>query len=92
MATNYIAVRVDDESNAEAWWDALTERYPNVARSLRRNDAAVISAPLYDELAALPGFEGGPEHAPCALIDCGGEGDQWADVVAGRHEVFDALS
>lgn len=90
--TNYIAVRVDDENNADAWWGALTERYPNFARSLRRNGAAVIAAPLYAEVADLTGFSGGPDYAPDALIDCGNEGDQWGDVVAGRHEVFDALS
>jgi hypothetical protein len=34
----------------------------------------------------------GPAHAPAALIDCGSEGDRWADVVGGRHSVFENLS
>lgn len=91
-AKSYIAVRVDGENNAARWWDALDATYPDFARSLRRNDVAVIDSSLWHELAALPGFEDGPDYARCALIDCGGEGDQWADAVAGRHSVFDALS
>ncbi len=88
----FIAVRVDAENNAETFWDALTEAFPSFARSLRKNDAAVIEESLWGSLAGLPGFSDGPAHAPDALIDCGGEGDQWADVVAGRHEVFETLS
>ncbi len=92
MTAAYTAVRVEAEYNAEEWWDALRERYPNFARSLERNDAAVIAAPLWDDLASLPGFSGGHDYAPTALIDCGGEGEGWDDVVAGRHQVFDTLS
>ena len=92
MTATYIAVRVDDENNAETWWTALREQFPDFARSLARNGAAVIDAPLWDELAALPGFEDGPEHAPTALIDCGSEGEQFADVVAGVHQYVEALS
>lgn len=91
-ATTYTAIRIDFEYNAEEFWAALREAYPTFALSLERNGAAVIDARLWDTLAAMPGFDGGPEYAPEALIDCGGEGEQWADVVAGRHEVFDSLS
>jgi hypothetical protein len=91
MTTTYTAVRVEDEYNAEEWWDALREQFPEFARSLERNNAAVIASPLWDLLAGLPGFSGGPEYAPTALIDCGNEGDQWADVVGGKHRVFEVL-
>lgn len=88
----YTAVRVEAENNAELWWEAVREAHPAFAASLGRNGVAVIDSRLWGPLAALPGFEGGPAHAPAALIDCGGEGDQWADAVAGRHATFDTLS
>lgn len=92
-ATNdYIAVRVDAENNAETWWEAVREAYPDFARSLERNGAAVIRGNLWHALAALPGFEDGPAYAPTALIDCGSDGDQWCDVVSARHAVFESLS
>ncbi len=91
MSDAYIAVRVDGEYQADEWWGALRERYPAFARSLERNGAAVIVPALWDVLAALPGFAGGPEYARTALIDCGSEGPMLADVVAGRHQVFDVL-
>lgn len=88
----YKAVRVEEEYNAEAWWEALRERYPSLARSLERNGCAVIGAGAWDALAGLPGFGGGPEYAPNALIDCGSDGQLWADVVASPHQVFKELS
>lgn len=91
MNTTYIAVRVDSENNAEEWWDALRERYPRFAAALERDDAAVIAADLWPALAAAPGFATGPAHAETALIDCGSDGELWADVVGGRHQVFDSL-
>lgn len=92
MTASYTAVRVDSEYAADEWWTALRERYPDFARSLERNGAVVIASPLWGSLAALPGFEGGPAFARAALIDCGGEGERWAEVTGGTHEVFDALS
>ncbi len=92
MGANYIAVRVDDEYHADEFWAALRDRHPGFAASLARNGAAVIAAGLWDELASLPGFGGGPVYAPTALIDCGGEGDGWADVVGGRHSVYESLA
>jgi hypothetical protein len=91
MTATFIAIRVDDENNAESFWDALRSAYPELAASLSRNSAAVIESSLWDKLAEMPGFEDGPAHAPCALIDCGGEGDQWSDVVGARHAVFTRL-
>lgn len=88
---DYIAIRVDDENNAEEWWDAAREAAPKIAASLSRNNAAVVTRPVFDALAALPGFEDGPEYAPAALIDCGGEGDKWADVIGDKHGVFESV-
>jgi len=91
--TKYIAIRVDMECPAEGWWDSLREAAPRLADSLTRNEGAVIAAPLWGELVALPGWEeeSEPEQGLQPLIDCGSEGDQWSDVVGSRHEVFDEL-
>lgn len=83
----YIAVRVDGENNATDWWEAVTDTYPEIAASLRQNDAAVVTREVWDKLAALPEFASGPEHAKTALLDLGSLGG-WSDVVAGRHETF----
>lgn len=91
MPTKYIAVRVDNEYNAEEWWDSLREQYPAFAQALQQDGHAVIASSLWDALIALPGFCGGPDYAECALIDCGNEGDMWCDVVASKHAVFDEL-
>lgn len=92
LASFYIAVRVDEENAACEWWDALREKYPAFARALSRDGVAVITANLWDQFAALDGFESGPNYARLPVIDCGTEGDQWADVVAQRHQVFEVLS
>jgi hypothetical protein len=92
MATkSYLAVLVDLENNADGWWTALREHYPRFARVLSHDGHAVIARNLWAQLEALPGFADGPDYAPTALIDCGNEGSRWADVVAGRHSVFDSL-
>ncbi len=92
MTTTFIAIRVDKENNAETFWAALRATYPVLARSLERNGAAVIESSLWRALAALPGFDDGPEYGATALIDCGSEGDQFGDVTAGAHQVFEVIS
>ena len=88
----FIAIRVDEENSAEAWWAALETAYPRFCDSLRSNFVAVISADLWNDLSELDGFNDGPEFARTALLDLGSDGDQFADVVARRHSVFDELS
>lgn len=87
--TSYIGIKVDAENNAEAWWEAVREAYPSIAQALTDHGHAVVAVDIWDQLAALPGFEDGPEHAPTALIDCSNAGDQWADIVGTTHRVFD---
>lgn len=87
----WTAIAIDEENGCEAWWDALDERYPGFADSLRCNRVAVIRSELWSALAALPGFEDGPEMAPNPILDFGSEGEQWADVCARRHGVFETL-
>jgi hypothetical protein len=66
-----ITVLVDQEYTAEYWWDALRERYPAFARVLERNGRAVITVTFWKKIASLPGFTGGPEYAPTALMISG---------------------
>jgi hypothetical protein len=81
-ATTYHAIRVDSECNAEDFWSDLRERLPHVARSLERNDCAIVSEPVFDRLVGLGAFAG----EPSPLIDYGTE---HGDVAACRHEVID---
>lgn len=89
--TKYTAIKVESEYNAEQWWEAVRDAAPTIAKSLERNGHAVVTESVYDALAALPGFAGGPEYAPTALIHCGSEEDQWGDVVSTKHGVFEEV-
>lgn len=89
----YVAIRVDMDCNADEWWCSLREMAPDLANYLSRNDEAVIAASLWDALSCLPGWEEAsePQNGLFPLIYLGGEGDQWASVVASQHRVFDEL-
>lgn len=86
MTTTHTAIRVDMDNNAEEFWGDLRETMPHVAASLERNSCAVVSLDVLMRLDLLGAFNG----QPSPLIDCGAEGDMFADVVGGRHEVIDA--
>jgi hypothetical protein len=90
-ATEWTAIQIDEENGSQGWWDALDATYPALSESLRKNRVAVIKADLWGRLAALPGFDDGPEFAPNPILDCGGDGDQWADVVGRKHNVFETV-
>jgi hypothetical protein len=62
-----ITVRVDDENNAEAWWDALSETMPGLASALRVCGEVTVDVATWGRLTALPGWDGGPEYAPHPL-------------------------
>ena len=89
---HFIAVLVDNEAAATAWWAELRQRYPIFARSLERNGGAVIEESLWDDLARLPGFEEGDDYARTALIDCGDWGMDYQNVTSGTHACFDKLA
>lgn len=89
MTTEFFAVIVDLENNAEEWWTALRAAYPQLAAALEKNDCAVITQPVWDAVAALPGFFDGSAYARTALIDCGNTGEPWTDIVGGAHQVFE---
>jgi len=84
--TAYHAIRVDAENNADSFWAGLRERLPHVAKSLERNDCAIVGEEIYGQLADLGAFDGDPSP----LVDCGADGDMFADVAASRHEVIEA--
>lgn len=84
--TTYHAIRVDAENNADAFWVDLRNVLPHVAKSLERNDCAIVSHDLLMRIDSLGGFNG----EPSPLIDCGTEGEMFSDVMACRHEVIEA--
>lgn len=92
MNAEWTAVKIDEENGDETWWAALDATYPGFADSLRNNRVAVIRSELWSDLAALPGFDDGPEHAPDPILDCGWDNEQAADVLAARHSVFETLA
>jgi len=66
-----IAVRVDEENNAEQWWDALRsyDRAHGGGRTIEKAiDAGRVTPEQLEILKALPGWEDGPEFARTALI------------------------
>jgi len=76
-----VTLRVDYGNSSEAWWQALWQRLetepgkvPEALRRLvhpRSNDAIEVSLTearaALDWAAALPGWAGGPRHAPNPL-------------------------
>ena len=76
-----VTLRVDYGNSSEAWWQALWQRLetepgkvPEALRRLvhpRSNDAIEVSLAearaALDWAAALPGWAGGPSHAPNPL-------------------------
>lgn len=83
------AILVDQENNAEVWWEELRSVYPQIAAELSRRQHAVVTEEVYNLLASLPGFADGPDYAPTALIHAGNSGDLYGEVVSSAHRVFD---
>ena len=89
--TGYTAIGIDEENGSEEFFAALEDAAPMLHARLIRDRHAVIACPLWDEIAALPGFADGPEMAPDALLDFGDEGDQWVHVTGSKHAVFEVM-
>jgi hypothetical protein len=68
LESGTVIVKPDEEFNAETFWAALDNQFPNVARELRENGIVEISSELWGQLRGLEGFAGGPAHAPHALL------------------------
>ena len=92
MNENYIAVQVDDENNAELFWEALDERFPEMAKALREDGSAILPIPEFHKLIALPSWDDGPNYASTALLYGKSDTDVWANVVTGPHRVFEVLA
>jgi hypothetical protein len=88
MPGKWVAVVVDAENPAGEWWDALRGAYPNLARALEGDGHAIIETAVWRALESLPGWDDGPVYARNPLVDRGGTGHGWADIVAARHQVF----
>ncbi len=80
--TTSVAVRADQENNAEVWWDAFRAMLPalseadpelyDLCRTLNRSGEVEITDPAaierFDKFVSdLPGWLDGPAHARAAL-------------------------
>lgn len=76
-----VTYRVDDENNAEVWWEAFRRYAPHLkdeelrqsCRELERRGEVTLHDPRLIEafdgfVTGLPGWEDGPEHARTALV------------------------
>ena len=63
-----VSVRIDEENNAEEWWDALRD-LDRGSRALEKAiDSGRVTRAQLATLKALPGWADGPEFARTALI------------------------
>lgn len=63
-----IRVVVDHETNAVAWWAALRQYEPVIARALERKGELSLSPTVFARLRALPGWTDGPDYAKTPLL------------------------
>lgn len=63
-----VKVIPDSEHNAEEWWANVRDRYPRIATLLETDLPTLLSVPDFVALSLLPGFTGGPDYAPTALM------------------------
>lgn len=63
-----VKITADLENNAETFWDALSESFPEIAAQLREADTAVVDEKTWAAIQSLPGFDAGPDYARNALI------------------------
>ena len=63
-----VTVRADDENNASEFWSELDLAFPEIAKTLRK-DQVTIDVETWEKIRSLPGFFVGPSHAPTALIE-----------------------
>lgn len=62
-----VEVQVDEENNAEEWWDALRRLDRGSKRLERAIDSGRVTRAQLAVLRSLPGWEDGPEFARTAL-------------------------
>jgi hypothetical protein len=82
--SEYHAIRVDMENNANDFWYDLRSAMPHVAGALERRGCVMVSPSVLKRLDSLGAFNG----EPSPLIDYGTAGDGYTDVVAGCHGVL----
>lgn len=65
---NTITIKADMENNADTFWAAFDEAYPEVADAIRKNDFATVDQATWDAIQNLEGFSDGPAYARNALL------------------------
>lgn len=65
-----ILVAVDEENNAEEFWDALAERYPAIHARLRGKSRTRLTPREWEAVRQLPGWgdPAAPDYAPHPLV------------------------
>jgi hypothetical protein len=63
-----ITIKADDENNAETFWNAFDESYPEIANQVR-NGEATVDAETWEKIKNLEGFSDGPSYAQDALLE-----------------------
>jgi methylphosphotriester-DNA--protein-cysteine methyltransferase len=65
--TKQVTIKADFENNAETFWAAFDEAYPEIANQVREGGATVDSA-TWRAIQSLEGFSDGPSYARDALM------------------------
>lgn len=67
-AAEPVRVSVDHENNADEFWSAMQDRFPEISRRFMLDDETEIDRGTWDEIQRLPGFADGPSFAKYALF------------------------
>ncbi len=60
-------VDADDEFNADGFWFAFRQAFPNTAANVA-SGRTLLSTQLWEKIQSLPGFSDGPPHARNAIV------------------------
>lgn len=81
----FVAIQVDQENNAEQFWEELREYHENLADALGRDDCAIVKKEIWEAIKALPGFSDGPDYARDALLNMGEANERFLDIAIGSN-------
>jgi len=64
-----VSIEVDEEFNADSFWEAFDESFPEIAEVVRSKGETNVTTETWEEIKRLNGFADGPSYAPHALIE-----------------------
>jgi len=68
MSKEQFTIVADEENNAETFWVAFDEAYPEIATQFRHGGSVTVDEETWKAIQKLEGFGDGPEYAPNAVI------------------------